>query len=171
MPKDESPTLPMLSVGTANVIVESITGHGRSLATCAVRLDGQRVTFDQLDREAVMTFGLQLLQLGEQMIDARAYLTSPSVRDGLGVVSTRHSDGLMRFYRLRDRIPLLQLFQSVLESCDDETANGLLALTANVQATGRLPIKVSIGVDAVNEDDAQESALAAEAVPEGASTH
>lgn len=155
MPKDQAPALPQLAIGASNIIVESITGHGQSLANCVVRVDGQRVSTEQLDREAVIAFGLSLLQLGEQMIDGRAYLASDTVRDGLGVVSSRHNDGLKRFYRLRDRIPILQLAQSALETCDDETANTLLALLANVQATGQIPIRVQIGIAAINDDCAQ----------------
>lgn len=141
----EAPCLPTLLVGSAAVQIEGITGHGASRASLAMRVDGQRVATDSLTREELQVFALSLLDLTEQMVDDRAYLATDSVRDGRGAVSDRHGDGLKRFFRVKDRLPILQLAQRVIETADDATANTLLALLANVEATGNLPIVVQVG--------------------------
>lgn len=146
MPKSEAeaPRLPILLIGNGAVQIEGITGHGASRATLTLRLDGTRVATENVTREGLVAFALGLLDLSEQMVDDRAYLTSDTVRDGRGAVSTRHGDGLKRFYRLQDRLPILQLAQRVVETADDGTANTLLTLLANVEATGQLPIRVQV---------------------------
>lgn len=168
MPKDESPAMPSLIVGSGMVYVESITGHGVSLASVVLRVDGQRLAAEPIGRERLVNFALGLLKLSQQMVDERAYLSSDTVQDGLGAVSTRHKDGLKRYYRLKDRLPILQLAQRVLESADDDTASTLLALLASADATGRLPVSVRIDVQSTQDSGTEAdnaSSAAAEIEP------
>jgi hypothetical protein len=150
MTQPEAPSLPSLTIGSGALHVEGITGHGLARATVALRLDGQRVATDNLTREQLTGFALQLMELADELVDDRAYATSDSVKDGRGVLSQRHGDSLRRFYRLQDRLPILQLAQRVLESADDETATTLLTLLANVAATGEMPFRVDVAFKAAN---------------------
>lgn len=144
MTNDSGPILPSLVVGTGAIQVESITGHGAARAALAMRLDGARVATESLTRETLFSFALELLDLCENMVDDRAYHTSDSMRDGKGAVSSRYEDGLRMHYRLRDRLPILQLAQRLLERADDETANTFLTLLASASTTGEIPIRVEV---------------------------
>lgn len=146
----DAPSLPSLTIGKGALQIEGITGHGLARATAALRIDGQRIATEQLTREHLVSFALQLLELADALVDDRAYVTSDTVKDGRGVLSQRHGDSLRRFYRLQDRLPILQLAQRVLESADDETANTLLTLLANVEATGHMPVRVEVAFKAAN---------------------
>lgn len=149
---DDTPKLPALELGDLSIRVAGITGHGASRASLVVSSPAEELS-GLATREALVDFALALLQLSEQMIEEGAYGTSDTIRAGSVHVSSRHRDGLKRFYRIRDRLPILQLAQSVLEKADDGTANTLLALLAQAEATGALPIKVEIDFSASQEPE------------------
>lgn len=136
-------SLPRLELGASAVAVEGITGHGAARASLSLTTP-QGAASGSCTRQALVSFALDLLALADQMIDDGAYATSDTIRGGEGHISSRHADGVKRFFRLRDRLPILQLAQAVLEQADDRTANTLLALLAQAQATGALPIKVDV---------------------------
>ncbi|MCD0253123.1 hypothetical protein JWH16_04540 [Xanthomonas campestris pv. campestris] len=152
---ETAPTLPALRLAEFTIAVDGITGHGASRASLTARTSHGTVASDAT-RDDLVAFALELLKLSEQMIDDSAYSASDTIRFGAGMVSGRHKDGLLRYYRLRDRLPILTLMQQVLESADDKTASTLLQLLANVTATGNLPIKVEIDLTATQNHDGGE---------------
>lgn len=159
---ENAPSLPRLELGNSAtaVTVDGITGHGAARATFTLNTPAGDAS-GACTREALVSFALDLLALSGQMIDDAAYATSDTVREGEGLISRRHSDGLRRFFRLRARLPILQLAQGVLEKADDQTANTLLALLAQAQATGSLPIKVDVDFSATQDDSQPASQLSA----------
>lgn len=140
---ETAPKLPALKLADLSVEVDGITGHGASRANLSVSSPAGTAT-GQATREQIVAFAIELLALSGQMIEEGAYGTSDFIRTGTGHVTGRHHDGLKRYYRIRDRLPILQLAQRVLEATDDATANTLLALLVNVEATGKMPIKIEI---------------------------
>ncbi|MEI2263559.1 hypothetical protein OHC51_21620 [Stenotrophomonas indicatrix] len=149
------PSLPTLIVGGHAIRVAGITGHGASRACIAIDGDDAGAHEGLVTRDALVGFAIGLLDICEQMIEDTAYGTSDSIRSGAGKVSTRYRDGVRRFYRIRDRLPILQLAQSVLETADDKTANILLTLLAQAKATGSLPINVAIDITAASQDEGE----------------
>lgn len=148
---DIAPKLPALTLDDCELTIDGITGHGASRAVATIMTPGGDMHSAHLTREALIAFALELLALSSQMVEEGAYSTSDTVRRGVGAVSRRHADGVKRYYRIRDRMPVLQLAQRVLETSDDKTANTLLALLVHVEATGALPIKVNIDFKAAQE--------------------
>lgn len=147
------PQLPYLDLGDATFEVSGITGHGASRATFALSTSTELRSAGSVTREAVVKFALDLLHLSGQMIDDGAYATSDTIRDGIGHVSARHNDGLLRYYRLRDRLVILQLAQRVLEKAPDDTANTLLSLLAHAETTGIIPINVVVDLKTAENDE------------------
>lgn len=148
---DTPPSLPTLVIGEHAVRVAGITGHGASRASIAIDGEAAGACVGLVTRDALVGFAIGLLDLCEQMVEDTAYGTSDSIRSGAGNVPTRHRDAVRRFYRIRDRLPILQLAQRVLETADDKTAYTLLTLLAQADATGALPINVAIDITAAPE--------------------
>ena len=151
----EAPELPCLDMGSHVVCVDRITGIGRSLATVSVRqqVDGQPLdravaTTSTLDRDAITHFAMSLLDLADQMVHDRAYDSSSVLaqRERL-VMQRRAADSTKRYFKLIDRLPLLQLAQRVLERCTDDTAKTLTLLLCDAEATGTLPVRAKVGVE------------------------
>jgi hypothetical protein len=142
------PSLPTLVVGEHAIRVAGITGHGASRASIAIDGDVVGACVGLVTRDALVGFAIGLLDLSKQMIEDTAYGTSDSIRPGADNVPTRYRDAVRRFYRIRDRLPILQLAQRVLETADDKTAYTLLTLLAQADATGALPINVAIDITA-----------------------
>ena len=147
-----APALPQLRLGKHSLGIDSITTHGAARAVVSIREQGSAggaIGTTTLTREALVSFAIGVLDLAEHLIEDAAYHTSDSVRDGQASVSARHQDAVRRYYRIRDRLPILQLAQRVMEKADDTTANGLLMLLGHCEATGRLPLQVKLDVSAV----------------------
>lgn len=145
------PALPRLHLGTHLLTVDSITTHGAARAMVSVRGHEDPdcpAASAALTRDALVAFALGILDLSEHLVEDGAYHTSDSVRDGQATVSTRHRDGLRRYFRIRDRLPILQLAQRVLEKADDNTARKLLILLGHADATGQLPLEVNLDLTA-----------------------
>jgi hypothetical protein len=143
----DTPKLPTLNLGDLSIGVKGITGHGASRASIAICTVAGTIEA-AATREGLISFALDLLNLTDQMIDDGAYSTTDTIRSGVGRVSSRYDDALKRFYRLSDRLPILQLAQRVLEKADDKTANTLLLLLAEAEATGAFPFKVAVDLKA-----------------------
>lgn len=150
-----TPTLPKIALGPAyELTVDSITGHGRSFARLSVnrvppvanRAARTLVDGAEVSRQELIEFGLQLLDLADQMVDDRAFagsLAAGSINSQIPFL--RAKDATQRYYKLVDRLPLLQLAQRALERCDDTTASTLTVMLGIAESTGKLPVRAQIG--------------------------
>lgn len=156
------PELPTLKLDALMVCVDRISGHGNARASLSVRRvspagqPGRAVACSsQVSRNDLIGFACGLLAVAEQMIDPKAFTSTDSFDEPhqAEALRKRSTDATKRYFRLQDRLPLLQLSQRVLERCSDEVANTLLALLANADATGVLPVKadVRVGLSAVGQ--------------------
>lgn len=151
----DTPILPKLALGPAyELSVDSITGHGRSYARLSVnrvppvanRAPRTLVDGAEVSRQELIEFSLQLLDLAEQMVDERAFVGSLAAGSmNSQIPFLRAKDATQRYYKLVDRLPLLQLAQRALERCDDTTASTLTVMLGIAESTGKLPVRAQIG--------------------------
>lgn len=152
------PELPSLKLNALMVSVERISGHGNARASMSVRRlspDGEPAAAvacsSHVSRNDLIGFACGLLGVAEQMIEPKAFTSTDSFAEPhqAEALRKRSSDATKRYFALQDRLPLLQLTQRVLERCSDEVAHTLLALLANADSTGVLPVKADVRVGLV----------------------
>ncbi len=151
------PTLPALRFGEYIFTVDSITGHGAAEATLAVRraerggVASRRIPSGTVSRPALTSFALELLDLAEQMIHPGAYRESAELEatSSHPIAQRRRREATQRYFRLVDRLPVLQLAQKVVETCDDHVIKTLLLLLAHADTHGTLPVNAKLELSPV----------------------
>lgn len=154
--------------------VDELTGYGTEYATLSLReikdkakgLPGRRVKLNPATtRTQLIELAFGLLDVADQMQPKATYAMSDTVHSGMSEptpsnatfhklaeearepdIDGRRRDNSMRFQRLRERMPELQLAQRVLERCSDEVALTLASLLVMVDQTGDLPLRVGMQV-------------------------
>jgi len=155
---NQPPVLPSLSLGEVTIAVDSISGHGAAEATIEIRKigatkRGNRTTASgRVNRQSLTLFALQLLDLAEQMMHPDAYASSTAMANSdvtRAMIDRRRKDSTQRYFRLIDRLPILQLSQRVLERCDDTVAQTLLLLLGHAEVSGTMPVSAKVQLSPV----------------------
>lgn len=155
--------------------VDRLAGYGTEYADMSLRESngkgqpGRRVKAKfGVKRAEVIAMAFNLLDVAEMMQPDSTYATSDSVHSSKGEsipihagfnqlrrevrqpnideVDGRKRDVAVRFERMRQRMPVLQLAQRVLERCEEDVAQTLSALLVMVDETGDLPLRAVMQV-------------------------
>jgi hypothetical protein len=152
------PKLPVLRLADAGTIaVTAISGHGAAEATIEVQKAsqgrGNRPAVEgRVNRQNLTLFALELLDLAEQMVHQDAYASSTALANNdvtRALIDRRRKDATQRYFRIVDRLPILQLCQRVLERCDDTVAQTLLLLLGHAEANGTMPVTAKVHLNQV----------------------
>lgn len=145
-------TFPEIQLGSTLLAIDAIAGHGAESARFVTRRVGangkagrKSIIANAVPREQIAAYAIDLLELCELMVDGAAYTTTDALpQPGRARIGSIRADAVKRHARLRDRLPLLMLAQRVIERADDEVTSTLLALLANMEATGKTPIRAVV---------------------------
>lgn len=156
-----APKLPAITIGDHVVAVDRISGHGNASATLAItRLTPTGKPSREVDRQSVTraeltAYALELLDLSEAMVHHGAYSSSISVPDRhqLAMVARRKQEAVLQYFRIEDRLPILQMCQRLLESCSDAMAKQLLLMMSYAQTQGRIPVNFDLQLNPAVDAD------------------